>query len=241
MLSIKRAMLCSLICVFGVGTACGQTRPKAEKVEQAKPKFEVKAPEFSTGKEAERLLKDIERQREIRNKFNEEDMKCDNLINNRKMKEAETVCKAALQLAEQLEADSKYERMAAYESVGHAMLGQQRYTEALDYYSHAFDLGQTRYTQEDASLGRLYSNVAIAQHMLGNLDEARELYRKAEQIYHHAYTTFVVTNTAEGLAEQKQRYLNSLKLILKHHRIAAEDAGAASEIDEIDKLVKSLP
>jgi tetratricopeptide (TPR) repeat protein len=131
--------------------------------------------------------------------------------------------------------------MRVYESVGEALIGQERYQEALDYYSRALDLGHSRYTEEDGPLGRLYGNVAMVSHLLGDLDKARELYRKSERIYHHAYTTFVVTNTAEGLEEQKQIYLKSLKAILGFHRNAAEEAGAASEVEEIEKLLKTLP
>lgn len=245
MLSIKRAILFSLISILGVGTACAQTQRRTEqdkgKTEQDKPKFEVTVSDAATGKEAERLLKEAEHRGEIRGQYAEESRKCRSLINERKLKEAETVCKAALQLADQLETQSNYERMGAYESVGHLMLGQKRYTEALEYYSRAFDFGQPQLTEEDATLGRLYGNLALAQHMLGNLDKARELYRKSERIYHHAYSTFVVTNTAEGLAEQKQSYLESLKMILRYHLTAAEAAGATSEIEEIEKLMKSLP
>jgi tetratricopeptide (TPR) repeat protein len=238
MLSIKRAIVFSLLSILGVGTACAQSRHKAE---QDKPKFEVTVSEAATGKEAARLLKEAEHLSEIRGKFFEESRKCRSLINERKLKEAETICKAALKLADQLETQSKYERMRAYESVGHIMLGQKRYPEAFEYYSRAFAFGQPQLMEEDATLGRLYGNLALAQHMLGFLDKARELYRKSEQIYHHAYSTFVVTNTAEGMEEEKQLYLESLKIILKYHRIAAEDAGAISEIEEIEKLRKSLP
>jgi tetratricopeptide (TPR) repeat protein len=237
MLSLKRGILLSSFFIFGVIAACGQTRPKAE---QDKPKFEVNVT-ASTGKEAERQIKEIERLAALRRKFTEEYRKCRDLTKDRNLKEAEGVCKTAVQLADQLEVDSKWERMRAYESFGHIMLGQERFQEALEYYSRALDFGLPSYTEEDAELGRLYGNLAITQHMLGNLDKARELYRKSEQIYHHAYTTFVVTNTAEGLEEQKQIYLESLKLILKRHRIAAQDAGATAEIEEIDKMLKSLP
>lgn len=237
----KTSLLFSLLFIFGLVTACAQTRPRAEKVEEKPPKFEVKVTEAVTGKRAKQLLREAARKTELSNKYHEEDRKCDQLINDRKLKEAETVCKAALRLAEQLEPEHKYERMGAYEAVGHTMLGQQRYEEALDYYTRAFDLGQPQYTEEDASLGRLYSNLAFAHYMLGDSDKARQHFRKAEQIYHYAYTTFVVTNTAEGLEEQKQIYLNSLKTMLKYHRLTAEETGATAEIEEIDKLMKSLP
>lgn len=243
MLALKTSLLFSLLFIFGMGTACGQTRPKAEqdKAKQDEPKFEVTV-SANTGKEAERRLKEVERLAELGRKFTEEDRKCRSLLKTQKLEEAENVCKAALQLAEQLEPESKFERMRAYESVGHVMLGQKRYAEALRYYSRAFDLGQPQYTEEDASLGRLYGNLALAQHMLGDLNKARELYRKSEQIYHRAYLTYDASgDTAESNAITKQSYLNSLKLMLKYHRMVAEETGATSEIEEIDKLMKSLP
>lgn len=132
--------------------------------------------------------------------------------------------------------------MGASEAIGHVMFGQNRYPEALEYYSRALDLGQTQYTEEDASLGRLYGNLAIARHRLGNLDKALELYRKSTRIYHRAYTDYDDSgDTAESNAMVKQNYLNSLKMLLEQHRIAAEDGGATSEIKEIERLQKSLP
>ena len=237
MLSLKRGILFSFVLSFGAATAYGQTQRKTE---QDKPTFEVNV-SASTGKKAVRQIKEIERLAALRRTFTEEHRKCLRLLKDASAKEAETACKAAVRLADRLEADSKWERMRASESVGHAMLGQERFQEALEYYSRALDFGLPAYTEEDGELGRLYGNVAITQHMLGNLHKARDLYRKSEQIYHHAYTTFVVTNTAEGLEEQKQIYLGSLKLLLKRHRIAAEDAFATAEIEEIDKMLKSLP
>ena len=217
---------------------CAQTRPNKE---QDKPKFEVSVSEAATGKKAEHLIKEAERRSEIGRKFTEGDRKCRRLINDRKLKEAEPVCKAVLPLADQLEDEGELARMGAYESVGHVMLGQKRYREALEYYSRALDLGQPKLTEKDAELARLYGNLAMAQHMLGNLDKALELYRKSEEIYHRAYTTFGDGYTDEWIERTRQSYLNDLKMILKYHLIAAKDAGATSEVEEIEKLIKSLP
>ena len=241
MSAIKPNLLLSLIFIFGLGPASGQTRPQAEKAEPAAPKFEVKA-EALTGKKAERILKEAKRREEIGVKFTAEDRKCKGLIRNQMLKEAEPTCKAALQLALQLEADSRYQRMGASEAVGHVMFGQSRYPEALEYYSRALDFGLPELTEEDATLGRLYGNLAIAQHRLGNLDKALALYRKSTQIYHRAYTDYDDSgDTVESNTMVKQHYLNSLKMLLEQRRIAAEDAGATSEIKEIEKLQKSLP
>jgi tetratricopeptide (TPR) repeat protein len=238
MLAVQRGILFSLVFVFGLGMACAQTRPKTEKDE---PKFEVSVTEAATGKKAERLLKEAERRSEISKRFTQEYRMCRGLLDDRKLKEAETTCNAALRLADQLESDRKYERTLAYEYVGHVMLGQKRYQEALKYYSRSLEFVQPEITEEDATLGRLYGNIGMAEHMLGNLDKARELYRKSERIYHRAYTTFTVGNTVESDVSIKENYLDNLKMILRFHLRAAKDAGATSEVDEVEKLMKSLP
>jgi tetratricopeptide (TPR) repeat protein len=238
MLAHDRKILFSLIFIFCMGTACAQTRRAAK---EDKPKFEVTVSGAATGKEAERLLKEAGRQSENRGKFGEESRQCNSLMKERKLKEAETACRAALRLADQLEAESKLERMGAYEAVGHVMLGQKRYTEALEYYSRALDVGRPELSEDAGELGRLYGNLATAQHLLGELSKARELYRKSEQIYQRAYATFGEGGTDEWTAAVRAGYLKSLKLILNHHLIAAEDAGATSEVEEIEKQIKSLP
>jgi hypothetical protein len=119
MLTLQRAILLSLIFIFGAGTACAQARPKVEqeKAKQGKPKFEVTVSQAATGKKAEQLIKEAEPRGAIRQKFFEEARKCDRLIKDRKLKEAEPLCLTALQLAEQLEPESTSERSGAYESV----------------------------------------------------------------------------------------------------------------------------
>jgi hypothetical protein len=90
MLSLKRGILFSLISIFGVGTACAQTRPSVErdKSKRDEPKVEVRV-SASTGKEAERQLKAVERQTELRRKFTEERRKCESLVKDQKLKDAE--------------------------------------------------------------------------------------------------------------------------------------------------------
>ncbi len=242
MFSIKRGILFSLISIFGVGTACAQTRPHVEqdKPKQDEPKVEVTV-SASTGKEAERQLKEVERLAEPRRKFEEEHRKCRGLIKDKKSKEAEMSCKTAAQLADLLKRGSEAERMIAYESVGEALIVQKRYQESIDYYSRALVLGQSRYTEDEGVLGRLYGNVAMVNHLLGDLDKARELYRKTEKIYQTVYSRFGEGPLSEWDENYKQQYLKFLKMILGYHRNAAEEAGATSEVEEINKLIKSLP
>jgi tetratricopeptide (TPR) repeat protein len=242
MSAARRVILLFLIFALGTVTALAQTRRKARqtKPKPGEPKFEVNVT-AGTGKEGERLLKESARRDAIRSKFFEERGKCRDLLKAGMLQGAETVCKSAVKLAEQLEAHSKLERSGAYEAVGHVMLGQQRYEEALEYYSRALESVEPRLTDTSAELAQLYGNLAMTNHVLGRLDKALELYRKAGKIYRAAYDDFGKDDKDEWVRNVRQSYLNSLKTLLGYHRNAAEEAGAASEVEEVEKLLNSLP
>ena len=243
MFSIQRAILLSSVLLFGLTTASAQTRPKREqeKPKQDEPKFEVTVT-GATGKEGARLLRESARRDAIRGKYFEERRKCSELLKAHMLQGAETICKSAVKLAEQLEENSKLERSSSYEAVGHVMLGQQRYQEALEYYSRSLDAGQPVLKETDAELARLYGNLAMTHHLLSDLDKALELYRKAGKMYQAAYDEFGKDDRSdEWVQHMRQSYLKSLKTLLGFHRKAADDAGAASEVEEVEKLLNSLP
>jgi tetratricopeptide (TPR) repeat protein len=241
-MSIRQAILLFSTFTFGVATACAQARPQSEQGQprQGEPKFEVTV-SGATGKKAERQLKEAERLNELRGKFTEEIQKCRSLLRARTLEVAETSCQSAARLADQLGPYS-LERSGAYEAVGHVMLERRRYREALDYYSRALEYGQPVLTETSAELARLYGNLAMTNHLLDELDKAREFYRKSEQTYQAAYVKF-----GEGGADDewvrnvRESYLKSLKTLLGYHRQAAEEAGAAAEVEEVEKLLNSLP
>ena len=128
--------------------------------------------------------------------------------------------------------------MGAYEMFGHALRGQKRYREALAYYERAHAAVRSRLTEKDAELGRLYGDMAITHHLLRDLDEARELYRKAEKIFQTAHASIGGDDSDEEVDLIRQSYMRSLKQLLEYHLIAAEDAGAAAEAEEVWKLLR---
>lgn len=133
------------------------------------------------------------------------------------------------------------EKMRANEFLGHVLLRQERYREAVGYYNRAIKVVGTRLTEEDAELGRLYGDLAIAHHLMRDLGSARELYNKAEKIYQAAYASFGGGASDEWVETTKQGYRKSLKILLEYHLAASQDAGAISEAEEIRKLIRTLP
>ena len=184
---------------------------------------------------------DIKREQEVSKKYFQQEDKCRELLRSGKLKEAEMVCKAAAQVAEELPSDRALEKMGAYELVGHTLMQQQRYQEALDSYSRALQFAQLKLTDKNAELGQLYGYLAIAHHGMSNLDKARELYKKAEKSLQSAYADMACDNCDEEIEKIRQDYIKTLRRLLEYHLVAAQQAGAASEVEEIKKLKESLP
>ena len=184
----------------------------------------------------------VNEQDRLARQFSATDDRCRDLLRARDWTEAVRVCSAAARLADQFSGGRELERMGAYEMVGHALMGLNRYQEALDRYTRALEFVRTRLTEANAELGRLYGNIAIAHHSLRNLDAALEFYRKATRSLYRAYTSInpeeIVRERADELT---QSYLRSLKTILEHYLLAAEQAGTTAEIEEIRRLMRSLP
>jgi tetratricopeptide (TPR) repeat protein len=178
----------------------------------------------------------------ISRQFFPEEAKCRGLIRSEKWAEAETVCKGVVRLAEKFKGGRELEKMGAYELFGRVMLGQKRYREALDSYALALNAVKTRLTERNAELGCLYGEMAVAWHLLGDLDKALELYRKAEKIYQTAYAFMGNDEDVDAeVVKMKQGYLRALKNLLELHLMAAEKAGATSDAEEAKRLMKSLP
>jgi TonB family protein len=174
------------------------------------------------------------KQEQLAKQYFAESDRCRDLLKGQKWQEAEPVCKAVVSIADQLAEHRVLEKMGAYEEMGHALLGLKRHQEALDYFSRAFEIGKTVLKETDPETGIAYRNLGVANHMLGKLDKAREFYGKAEKILRHAYAHI-------DLDEARQSYIDSLKVILRYHAIAAEQSGAAKEAEEIRKRLTQLP
>jgi len=184
---------------------------------------------------------EYEREQGISKEFFKAEEKCRNLAKGQKWKEAETACRVAARFADQFSSGRELEKSGAYQYLGYTMMGQKRYQEALEYYSRALDFVRPKLTEKNAELGQLYGDLAVAHHALGNLEKARELYRVAERIYQIAHAELGGGDTDEETKAVKQSYIKALKKLLELHLIAAQGAGATSEVEEIKKLMNSLP
>lgn len=195
---------------------------------------------FPTGTLTSEQRREYKRQKQLAAEYYEENKNCRELAKSHDLKAAENACSVVLRIAVQLEDDRYMEKMSANEFLGHVLLRQKRYSDAIEYYNRALAVVANRLTEKDAELGQLWGDLAIAHHLMRELDKAREFYKRAEKIYQTAYATFGDGDTDEFIQTTKQEYLKALKTLLEYHLSAAEDAGALSETEELRKLIKSL-
>lgn len=176
---------------------------------------------------------EYEEQSELADSYFAEESKCRDSVKRQKWDEAEKLCLAAVHIAERLSSERELEKMGAHQMLGYALMGQNRPQEALDQFARARDAVRARLDETSAEAGRLYADMGITHHTLRDLDKAREMYRKAEKTYRAA----IVTIEDENFAKQ---YNASLKKILEYHLIAAEQAGAAAEVEEIKSALRKI-
>ena len=196
---------------------------------------------FPPGPLTEEKKAEYERQDQLAQQYFSEEKRCRTFAKSEDWKEAEKVCGAVVRIADQLSDERSMEKMVANQYFGNVLLWQKRYQEAIEYYYRAIKLAGTSLREKDAELGQLYGDLAIAHHLLRDLDKAREFYKKAEKTYQNAYASFGKGDSDEWVETTRARYLKSLKTLLEYHIRAAEDAGATAEAEEIRKLMKSLP
>jgi Periplasmic protein TonB, links inner and outer membranes len=178
---------------------------------------------------------------EISQRFFEKEGQCRDLLRGGKLQEAEAICGAAVQIGEQLDMSRSLEKMSAHELMGHLYMRQQRHRDGLKSYLIALTFARLTLEDKNAEVGQLYSYVAMAHHALDHLDQAREFYRKAEASLQLAYVAMACDHCDEAVDQIRQDYMRSLKRILDLHLVAAQQAGASSEVEELNQLKQSLP
>lgn len=182
---------------------------------------------------------EYERDKQTSQQFFKEDDKCRALIKAQSWKQAEATCKAAIQFVNQFTNGRELEKSGAYQNLGYVLVNQKRYQEALDHFLKALGFVHTTLNEENAELADLHRDLGITYHLMGNLDKARDSYKLAEKIYQSAYKA--MDGAEDEMKAVKQGYLRSLKKLLEYHLVAAEQAGASAEAEDVRRLMKSLP
>jgi TonB family protein len=93
--------------------------------------------------------------------FNEED-KCRELVHAKQYGDAESSCRTAVELVEKLATDRQNERRLAYQFLGHSLLFQKKFSDALTPYQKELAIAQANLRPYEAELGYAYHDMALA-------------------------------------------------------------------------------
>jgi TonB family protein len=177
--------------------------------------------------------KDFDRDLKLAGQYFEQEAKCRDLINASKWPQAEETCVANLAMADKLRDYRVRTKMFAYRLAGSAMLGQDKYKEALKYLNRALGIGKPSLGEDDADLGDLYVMMGNTQTRTGDSGAAKKSYAKGVNALQLAHD-----NTRDPVL--RPGYLQRLKKALEYNIRAAEATGATKEAETLKQRLASL-
>jgi len=184
---------------------------------------------FSLGDSPERI-KQLE---EINNRYFETIDLCRKQEGDGQLDRAESTCKKAISLSEQLDPAHRLERLGAWRETGHVFFLQRKFVQALEHYRKELALGEEFLTANNAELAAAQYHVGNGLWGTGRPDEAALQYAKAENGYKQAAAHI-------DSAFLKNEYAKHLKRVLSDHAAMLRQMNRSSEADALDKQASAI-
>jgi tetratricopeptide (TPR) repeat protein len=157
---------------------------------------------------------------------------CYQLLKQGKPQSAEEKCREAVTLSDQLPENRVLERSGARSCLGHALFGQQRFSEALPFYEKAVEIGKAHeHSDRDADFASQNASLARAHAALGNFSEADAFYSQAVTIFRAAIAS---------LPEMKDNYSARLRSTLMEYSKLKEARGQHDEAEILEKEASQI-
>jgi TonB family protein len=164
--------------------------------------------------------------------FKQED-KCRALLRAKQYGDAESSCRTAVDLVEKLPATRQNERRSAYALLGHSLLNQKKFNDALIPYQKELTIAQASLKPYEAELGYAYHDMALALFATGDLQQSRSDYQTAistlEQARDHIDSAFL-----------KNQYAGMMKTVLQEYALLLRRSGDGVEADAAEQRAKSI-
>lgn len=167
----------------------------------------------------------------VRNKFFPVENECRSLVNKGQYSAAETKCREAVEISNQLPKEVVLERSGARSLLANSVFLQKRFEESVPIYEEALKLDLGYRKQDDADLASDYWNLGRAYAMTGQLG-------KADGLYATAVSTFEAA--IHSLPEMKENYTGRLKRSLNEYAQLKEAEGQSDRAAELRKKADSL-
>jgi tetratricopeptide (TPR) repeat protein len=184
---------------------------------------------FSLGSTKE----EIEKEEEIARQYFAQSDRCRALMKERKWSEANTVCKTAVSIAEQLPATRAMEKYSAHKAMSYTAFYQKQNQAAIEYSNKALAAAKDEIDDTDSETGEIYFLLGAANHNLSNLERASEFFAKAEETYRKAFVKI-------DDDEIRQPYPQMIQNILLAHLVTAEELEDKNKIEAIKKRLAEL-
>jgi TonB family protein len=176
---------------------------------------------------------DYKKEQEAADNYFKQDEKCRGLVQAKQYQEAESSCRAAVELVEKLPTERRNERRVAYEFLGHSLFSQGKFSDAVSLYRQELTVAQQSLRQYEAELGYAYRDVARGLHATGDLKEARSNYELAENTLEEAHDHI----ESEFL---KNKYSETLKSVLRDYALLLRQSGDTAAADAAEQKANSI-
>jgi TonB family protein len=205
-----------------------QYKPFLVKGQPVEAKTEIEVP-FSLGvSEA-----DYKKEQDASDAYFKQEDKCRTLLRTKQYGDAESSCKTATELVENLPASRKNERRSAYALLGHSLLYQKKFNDALIPYQKELAIAQASLRPYEAELGYAYHDMALALFATGDLQQSRSDYQTAittlEQARDHIDSAFL-----------KNQYSGTMKTVLQEYALLLRKSGNGAEADSAEQRANSI-
>jgi TonB family protein len=155
--------------------------------------------------------------------FKQED-KCRTLLRAKQYSDAEPTCRTA---------SRQNERRSAYALLGHSLLYQKKFGDALIPYQQELTIAQASLRPYEAELGYAYHDMALALFATGDLKQSRSDYETAistlEQARDHIESPFL-----------KNEYSGTMKTVLQEYAVLLRRSGDSVGADAAELRAKAI-
>jgi TonB family protein len=176
---------------------------------------------------------DLKKEQEAAASYFKQEDKCRELVHAKQYGDAESSCRTAVELMEKLSADRQNERRLAYQFLGHSLLFQKKFSDALVPYQKELTIAQASLQPYEAELGYAYHDVALALFATGDLQQSRSDYETAvstlEQARDHIESSFL-----------KNEYSGTMKAVLQEYAVLLRKSGDSVGADAAELRANAI-
>lgn len=176
---------------------------------------------------------DYKKEQDASNAYFKQEGQCRALLRAKQYSDAESSCRTAVELVEKLPAARQNERRSAYALLGHSLLNQKKFSDALIPYQQELTIAKASLKPDEAELGYAYHDVALALFATGDLQQSRSDYETAittlEQARDHIDSVFL-----------KNEYSRSMKTVTLEYALLLRRSGDSSGADAAEQRANAI-